>query len=87
MAILFNFSIESDALIQVYLSLVPVIGIGAGQADGQVLVVHDMLGMTKGFSPKFLRRYADLSTIITDAVGQYVTDVKALDFPNENESY
>ena len=66
---------------------VPVIGIGAGQADGQVLVVHDMLGMTKGFSPKFLRRYADLSTAITDAVGQYVTDVKACDFPNEAESY
>ena len=66
---------------------VPVIGIGAGQADGQVLVVHDMLGMTDGFSPKFLRRYADLATSITDAVGQYVTDVKAGDFPSEAESY
>ena len=66
---------------------VPVIGIGAGQADGQVLVVHDMLGMTKGFSPKFLRRYADLSTVITDAVGQYITDVKNCDFPSEAESY
>ncbi len=66
---------------------VPIIGIGAGQADGQVLVVHDMLGMNKGFSPKFLRRYADLSTVITDAVGQYITDVKAKDFPNEEESY
>ena len=67
---------------------VPVIGIGAGGGcDGQVLVVHDMLGMTKGFSPKFLRRYADLSSVITDAVGQYVTDVKSCDFPNENEQY
>jgi 3-methyl-2-oxobutanoate hydroxymethyltransferase len=66
---------------------VPVIGIGAGPADGQVLVVPDMLGMTKGFSPKFLRRYADLGTIITDAVGQYVTDVKSKDFPSEKESY
>lgn len=66
---------------------VPVIGIGAGLADGQVLVVHDMLGMNKGFSPKFLRRYADLSTVITDAVGQYITDVKAKDFPGEGESY
>ena len=66
---------------------VPIIGIGAGQADGQVLVVHDMLGMNNGFSPKFLRRYADLATTITDAVGQYVTDVKQKDFPNENESY
>ena len=66
---------------------VPIIGIGAGMADGQVLVVHDMLGMTKGFSPKFLRRYADLSTVITDAVGRYITDVKACDFPSEAESY
>jgi 3-methyl-2-oxobutanoate hydroxymethyltransferase len=66
---------------------VPIIGIGAGPADGQVLVAHDMLGMNKGFSPKFLRRYADLSTVITDAVGQYITDVKSKDFPNENESY
>ena len=66
---------------------VPVIGIGAGHADGQVLVAHDMLGMNKGFSPKFLRRYADLQAVITDAVGQYVTDVKTGDFPNLNESY
>lgn len=66
---------------------IPIIGIGAGQADGQVLVVNDMLGMTNGFSPKFLRRYADLGTIITDAVGQYVTDVKACDFPNASEQY
>ena len=66
---------------------IPIIGIGAGQADGQVLVVHDMLGMNKGFSPKFLRRYADLGTVITDAVGQYITDVKSSDFPNAGESY
>lgn len=66
----------------------PTIGIGAGGGtDGQVLVVADMLGMTQGFSPKFLRRYADLNTIITDAVGNYVTDVKSGDFPNANESY
>ena len=66
---------------------IPVIGIGGGPADGQVLVVHDMLGMNKGFSPKFLRRYADLFSSITDAVGQYITDVKNGDFPNENERY
>ena len=66
---------------------VPIIGIGAGRADGQVLVVHDMLGMNNGFSPKFLRRYADLATAVTDAVGQYVSDVKKEDFPNENEQY
>ena len=57
---------------------IPVIGIGAGvKVDGQVLVYADMLGMTADFSPKFLRRYADLNTIITDAVGSYVSDVKA----------
>ncbi len=66
---------------------VPVIGIGGGPADGQVLVVHDMLGMNRGFSPKFLRRYADLYSTITDAVGQYITDVKNCNFPNENEQY
>ena len=67
---------------------IPVIGIGAGGAcDGQVLVVSDMLGMTKGFSPKFLRRYADLNTIMTDAIGHYIEDVKNCDFPNENEQY
>lgn len=67
---------------------IPVIGIGAGGAvDGQVLVCADMLGMTQGFSPKFLRRYADLYTTITDAVGQYIADVKACDFPNANEQY
>lgn len=66
---------------------VPIIGIGAGPADGQVLVIHDMLGMNKGFSPKFLRRYADLFNVMTDAVGQYITDVKSCDFPNEKEQY
>lgn len=67
---------------------VPTIGIGAGGAtDGQILVVDDMLGMTKGFSPRFLRRYADLNTVMTDAIGQYVADVKDNTFPNENEAY
>ena len=67
---------------------IPVIGIGAGSGvDGQVLVVADMLGMTKGFSPKFLRRYADLNTVMTDAIGRYVADVKSGDFPNETEQY
>jgi 3-methyl-2-oxobutanoate hydroxymethyltransferase len=67
---------------------VPTIGIGAGNhCDGQILVVADMLGMTQGFSPRFLRRYADLNSVMTDAIGQYVTDVKSGDFPNEQESY
>ena len=67
---------------------VPTIGIGAGgQCDGQILVIADMLGMTQGFSPRFLRRYADLNTVMTDAIGRYVTDVKSGDFPNESESY
>lgn len=66
---------------------IPVIGIGAGAADGQVLVVDDMLGKNKGFSPKFLRRYADLHTVMTDAISRYVSDVKNLDFPNEKEQY
>lgn len=67
---------------------IPVIGIGAGGGcDGQVLVMHDMLGINKGFSPKFLRRYADLSTIINQAVSHYIDDVKTGDFPNETEQY
>lgn len=67
---------------------IPIIGIGAGGGvDGQVLVVADMLGMTKGFSPRFLRRYADLNTIMSDAIGHYVEDVKSCDFPNEKEQY
>ena len=66
----------------------PTIGIGGGGAtDGQVLVVADMLGMNNDFSPKFLRRYADLHSIMTDAIGQYVSDVKSGDFPNESEQY
>ena len=67
---------------------IPTIGIGAGAGtDGQVLVIHDMLGINKGFSPKFLRRYADLHTIMTEAVSNYIEDVKSCDFPNENEQY
>jgi 3-methyl-2-oxobutanoate hydroxymethyltransferase len=67
---------------------IPMIGIGAGpHVDGQVLVVHDMLGINKEFSPKFLRRYADLNTIIEDAIGNYIRDVKNRDFPNEKEAY
>lgn len=66
---------------------IPVIGIGAGSADGQVLVIQDMLGMNTSFKPKFLRQYAQLGTIMNDAIGQYITDVKSGDFPNEAESY
>lgn len=66
---------------------IPVIGIGAGKTDGQVLVLHDMLGMTQDFSPRFLRRYADLNAIMTEAVQSYVADVKNSDFPNEEEWY
>jgi 3-methyl-2-oxobutanoate hydroxymethyltransferase len=67
---------------------IPTIGIGAGQhTDGQVLVLHDLLGINKEFNPKFLRRYADLYTVVTDAIGNYVKDVKSKDFPNEKESY
>lgn len=67
---------------------IPVVGIGAGGGvDGQVLVVADMLGMNQDFSPKFLRRYADLQSIMTDAIGHYITDVKNGDFPNTTEQY
>ena len=67
---------------------IPTIGIGAGRGcDGQVLVVHDMLGINKDFSPRFLRRYADLHTIMTQALENYVSDVKSRDFPNETEQY
>ncbi len=67
---------------------IPVIGIGAGPfADGQVLVSHDMLGITHEFNPRFLRRYADLNGIITDAVKQYLKDVKSSEFPNQHEYY
>lgn len=68
--------------------LIPVIGIGAGpHVDGQVLVMHDMLGLNKGFSPRFLRRYANLFDEITEAVQHYIKDVKSEDFPSEEESY
>jgi 3-methyl-2-oxobutanoate hydroxymethyltransferase len=67
---------------------IPVIGIGAGnQVDGQVLVLHDMLGMSKEFSPRFLRRYLDLNTSISQAVQSYTSDVKKGDFPNDKEQY
>lgn len=67
---------------------IPVIGIGAGpDVDGQVLVVHDMLGLTKGFEPRFLRRYAELHDVMTDAVSRYVADVKSREFPSAAEGY
>lgn len=67
---------------------IPTIGIGAGpDTDGQVLVMQDMLGINKEFKPRFLRRYADLHAVITDAVTTYVSDVKSKDFPNEEEKY
>ena len=67
---------------------IPVIGIGAGGGtDGQVLVIHDMLGITHEFSPRFLRRYADLYSIMMDSVQRYVADVKSGDFPNSSEQY
>lgn len=67
---------------------IPVIGIGAGGGvDGQVLVIHDMLGMNNEFSPRFLRRYMNLFEGMTTAIGQYVKDVKSCDFPNEKEQY
>lgn len=67
---------------------IPTIGIGAGAGcDGQVLVIDDMLGKNQGFRPKFLRQYADLHSVMTEAIGQYVTDVKSGDFPNAQESY
>ena len=67
---------------------IPVIGIGAGaEVDGQVLVLHDMLGITQEFTPRFLRRYLNLGEEITNAIGKYVKDVKNMDFPNENEQY
>lgn len=67
---------------------IPIIGIGAGPyADGQVLVMHDMLGINKDFNPRFLRRYADLQSTITTAVENYITDVKSRSFPDDSESY
>jgi 3-methyl-2-oxobutanoate hydroxymethyltransferase len=67
---------------------IPTIGIGAGpDVDGQVLVMHDMLGINKDFSPRFIRRYEDLHSVITKAVQNYISDVKKKNFPGENESY
>ena len=67
---------------------IPIIGIGAGNgADGQVLVIHDMLGINQEFSPRFLRRYHNLHAEITGAVQNYIVDVKSCDFPNEKEQY
>ena len=67
---------------------IPTIGIGAGpDADGQVLVTHDMLGITKDFKPLFLRRYLELFDAIGEATQRYITDVKGRDFPNEHEQY
>src|SRR5699024_11196537 len=67
---------------------IPVIGIGAGNGvDGQVLVIHDMIGMTHEFNPRFLRRYLDLNRQIIEAFQQYSADVKSGDFPNEKEQY
>ncbi len=67
---------------------IPMIGIGAGpEVDGQVLVMQDMLGITQEFKPRFLRRYADLNTVITGAVEKYIDDVKGKAFPNQDEKY
>jgi len=67
---------------------IPIIGIGAGNAvDGQVLVVHDMLGMNNDFNPRFLRRYLNMYQLMTEAIRQYVSDVKSVDFPNQDEQY
>ncbi|NLJ82878.1 MAG: 3-methyl-2-oxobutanoate hydroxymethyltransferase [Bacteroidales bacterium] len=67
---------------------IPIIGIGAGgEVDGQVLVFHDMMGITQQFSPRFLRRYHNLTQEITSAIEQYIKDVKSLDFPNKKEQY
>ena len=67
---------------------IPVIGIGAGKdVDGQVLVLHDMLGMTQDFSPRFLRRYLNLKSEIINAIKKYTSDVKLLKFPNDSEQY
>ena len=67
---------------------IPTIGIGAGaECDGQVLVEHDMLGMNKGFKPKFLRRYANLHEVMTEAVEHYISDVRGGDYPNADEQW
>ncbi|MHA4737324.1 3-methyl-2-oxobutanoate hydroxymethyltransferase [Dyadobacter sp. MSC1_007] len=67
---------------------IPTVGIGAGpHADGQILVLHDLLGINKEFKPRFLRQYADLNDVMTEAIGNYIKDVKGKSFPNEKESY
>ncbi len=67
---------------------IPTIGIGAGpHCDGQVLVLHDMLGLTEAFSPRFLRRYVHLAKIVREAAERYIQDVKRRDFPSAAESY
>ena len=67
---------------------IPTIGIGGGgDTDGQVLVTHDLLGITKDFHPRFLRRYLELFDLIKESVEQYIIDVKSGDFPNDNEQY
>jgi len=67
---------------------IPIIGIGAGSGvDGQVLVLHDMLGITKEFNPRFIRRYLNLYDQMKEAVENYIDDVKTLDFPNDKEQY
>ncbi|HRT84556.1 MAG TPA: 3-methyl-2-oxobutanoate hydroxymethyltransferase, partial [Bacteroidales bacterium] len=67
---------------------IPIIGIGAGNGvDGQVLVMHDMLGLTKEFSPRFLRRYLNLHDEVLGAVQNYIKDIKNKDFPNDSEQY
>ena len=81
--------IPAHLALQVTESLeIPTIGIGAGSGcDGQILVVHDMLGINQNFSPRFLRRYANLYDEMSKAFHQYITDVKQVSFPNEKESY
>ena len=67
---------------------IPIIGIGAGSdVDGQVLVMHDMLGLNTDFNPRFLRRYSDLAAIVNEAVTKYISDVKTKTFPNKSEEY
>jgi len=67
---------------------IPIIGIGAGnQVDGQVLVTHDMLGITQEFHPRFLRRYLEMQDLMKEAISQYVKDVRSVDFPNDKEQY
>ena len=64
------------------------IGIGAGSSvDGQVLVTHDLVGLSTEFNPRFLRRYVDLNKVMTDAIKNYIKDVKSLDFPSKDEQY